>query len=104
MILNTFPVETQIPLERETRLYSPIRNICIAIDAFSFATRAFHSEAITVDPKFPTRMDGMLADAKIVLPHGSTLAAALRDEPHAPLWILFTTPDTDHLIGGRAAP
>jgi hypothetical protein len=91
MSVDQLPLDTKIPITG-TRLYEPIRNICLTLDAFSFASCALNNQPV---PEHTEREGGHITHGNlpisVVTPFGSTFSAGLfgRDEP--PIWIGLQT-------------
>lgn len=91
MSVGQLPLETKIPITG-TRLYGPIRNICLTHDAFSFASYALNKRPVpSLDGlQRGSAMSGNLP-ISVMIPFGITFSTGLFAQEEPPIWVMLKT-------------
>ncbi|HEY4071018.1 MAG TPA: hypothetical protein VGM04_05615 [Sphingomicrobium sp.] len=101
MSVDQLPLETKISITG-TRLYEPIRNICLTLDAFTFASCALHGQEV---PEHIERTGGHIIHGhlpiSLMTTYGSTFSTGLSGQQEPPIWVILQTREAAQALWER---
>ena len=96
MSVDQLPLEKQITVTG-TRLYEPIRNICLVSDAFGFSSCALNNIIPVIEPGGGALSTGHIG-VSVVIPHGEVFRSALFEQDEPPVWIRLTKDQAEDFV------